>query len=90
MLKTTFFDVKSTSTIAYYLFAASTISFNILVNDAAHNYYLSKLSSGIEFETPKVYMLSASMMISFILNLPVCIYCIVARKVCLIKENYYK
>ena len=78
------------STIAFYLFVASTISFNSLVNDAAHDYYISHLSNGIDFETPKVYTLSASMIISIILNLPVCIYCGIARKICLIRENYYK
>ena len=78
------------STIAFYLFAFTVISFNQLVNNAAHQNYISQLPTGIDVQTPKVYMLSARMIISMVLNLPVCIYCVVAKNICLRRESYYK
>ena len=77
------------STISFYVFTFYTGVFNQLVNEAAHYNYVSSLPTGIEPITDKVFTLSARMIISMALNLPVCIYCAIARSICL-RRSYYK
>jgi len=60
-----------------------------LVNEAAHYNSASSLPAGLIFTSDKVFTLSVRMIISMSLNLPVCIYCGVAKGICL-KRTYYK
>ena len=77
------------STISFYAFSFGAIIFNQLVNEAAHYNYASSLPAGLIFTTDKVFTLSVRMIISMSLNLPVCIYCGIAKGICL-KRTYYK
>ncbi len=84
------------STIAFYAFCGTLIVFNQLVNEASLNSYINNIGLGnyqqltvIERnnikEANEIFNLKPGFIISMILYLPVCIYTIIARKICLKK-----
>ena len=80
------------STISFYLFAVFSNLFNTIVNKASYQNYYHYLSSlwvgeNVNKSVYNVLYTNIGMWISIALNLPICIYCAIAKKICL-KRKY--
>lgn len=86
------------STIAFYAFAVFSTVFNQVVNDAMFQKFVETVGteafeqfSVLEIEASReynrIFVYKNGMLISMLLNLPVCIYSFIARKICYKKYN---
>lgn len=80
------------STVSFYCFATFSFLFNSVVNEAAYQYYhhFIGFQSTESLENKNVYIVlytNIGMWLSVILNLPLCIYCAIAKRICL-KRKY--
>lgn len=76
------------STVFFYAFAISTIMFNSMTNEAAYQNYINingLLTVNSDKTVYKVFSINVGMWISIVLNLPTCIYCFIAKRLCLKK-----
>ena len=87
------------STVGFYVFCGTLIVFNKLINEAALNEYINYIGlvnynqlSAIEQSNIQnansVFFLRPGFIISMVLYLPVCIYTLIARKICF-KKTFY-
>ena len=81
------------STVAFYAFATFSIIFNQFINDAMYQKFVGAIGAEIveqytnaQMESSRLYnrifIFKKGMIISLILNLPVCIYSIIASSIC--------
>ena len=82
------------ATIGFYAFASFAIVFNQVVNEAMYQKFVEAMGSESfgsfdksQIETYRnlnsIFTFKAGMIISMILNLPACIYAVIARRICL-------
>lgn len=82
------------ATVGFYAFATFALIFNQVVNEAMYQKFVENMGNGSfgsfdqsQIETYRklnsIFTIKFGMMISMILNLPACIYAVIARRICL-------